>query len=80
VLVVGWGRRSATRSGTMAINLWLEAAFNLFCSACERGEMRNGRLNSGHVIEAFYSCAIVPPRITARLNQITAVLSFTNAV
>jgi hypothetical protein len=60
----------------MAIDLWLEAAFYLFCSACERAQTRNGRLNSEHVIEAFYSRAIAPPRITARLNQITAAVCF----
>jgi hypothetical protein len=64
----------------MAMGLWLEAAFNLFCSACERAWTRNGRLNSEHVIETLYSCAIAPQRITGRLNQITAVACFTNEV
>jgi hypothetical protein len=36
--------------------------------------MRHGRLNSEHVIEPFYSGAIAPPRITARLVHITAVI------
>jgi hypothetical protein len=60
----------------MAIGLWLEAAFYLFCSACEQAQTRNGRLNSEHVIETFHSRAIAPQRITARLSQITAAACF----